>query len=425
MSQLTFFEKDIVEPKSKIKQSTFINNLGLPIHRWFRYSAGFSAEWVNEIIKKNNATRILDPFVGSGTVLIEAEKCGAESIGIESHPFISRVIKAKLLWRCSYREFNKFALHILKKAQNIEDEIDDYPTLIKKCYPEEVLTQLDLLKKSLIRTKQKTEYWQLTWLALISILRITSPVGTAQWQYILPQKCKRKVIEPFKAFEEQVFLMTEDMRQRQQLTWGPEAKIFQEDARECCSVPDQWADLVITSPPYANNYDYADATRLEMSFLNEISSWGDLQKRVRSHLIHSCTQHVSAEKIRLENILEQTEIKPIKKELEKICKKLEIERLNHGGKKQYHLMVASYFLDLAKVWNALRKKTQRNSKLCFVIGDSAPYGIYVPVDKFLGDLAVSAGFNDYAFEQIRDRNVKWKNRKHSVPLKEGFLWVRG
>ncbi|MCF6158013.1 MAG: hypothetical protein E3K32_05445 [wastewater metagenome] len=30
-------------------------------------------------------------------------------------------------------------------------------------------------------------------------------------------------------------------------------------------------DAVVTSPPYPNNYDYADATRLEMTFWGEIS----------------------------------------------------------------------------------------------------------------------------------------------------------
>jgi len=61
--------------------------------------------------------------------------------------------------------------------------------------------------------------------------------------------------------------------------------------------------------------------------------------------------------------------------------------------------------------------------MAFVIGDSAPYGIYVPVEKWLGTLAVAAGFGKFRFEKIRDRNTKWKNRKHSVPLKEGILWI--
>ena len=47
--------------------STFARNLGLPVHRWFRYSAGFSAAWVSEVIEKekaNGRSNVLDPFVG-------------------------------------------------------------------------------------------------------------------------------------------------------------------------------------------------------------------------------------------------------------------------------------------------------------------------------------------------------------------------
>ena len=31
-------------------------------------------------------------------------------------------------------------------------------------------------------------------------------------------------------------------------------------------------NLVMTSPPYPNNYDYADATRLELAFFGEIKA---------------------------------------------------------------------------------------------------------------------------------------------------------
>ena len=42
-----------------------------------------------------------------------------------------------------------------------------------------------------------------------------------------------------------------------------------------------------------------------------------------------------------------------------------------------------------------------------------------------GRVAVAAGFTSFAFEKTRDRNLKWKNRKHRVPLHEGRLWVQG
>ena len=72
---------------------------------------------------------------------------------------------------------------------------------------------------------------------------------------------------------------------------------------------------------------------------------------------------------------------------------------------------------------ALRADT--GATVCFVIGDSAPYGVYVPVVPWLGALAEAAGFHAWRFEETRQRNIKWKNRKHRVPLKEGRLWVEG
>ncbi len=108
-----------------------------------------------------------------------------------------------------------------------------------------------------------------------------------------------------------------------------------------------------------------------------------------------------------------------------VCEKLAAVRLSRGGKKTYHLMVACYFQDLARVWGELRRVCDSPSQVCFVVGDSAPYGVYVPVIEWLGKLAVAAGFKSFRFERTRDRNVKWKNRKHRVPLCEGRLWVEG
>ena len=76
--------------------STFIDNMKLPVHRWFRYSAGFSAEWAEKVILSQRASRVIDPFAGSGTTLIAAEDSGANCYGVESHPFVARVARAKL-----------------------------------------------------------------------------------------------------------------------------------------------------------------------------------------------------------------------------------------------------------------------------------------------------------------------------------------
>jgi DNA modification methylase len=421
-------EQERINITNKDKTSTFVDNMRLPVHRWFRYSAGFSAEWVKEVIwdfKGNNSIKLLDPFVGSGTTVLAGEECGIESFGIEAHPFVARVATAKLLWSEDVNAFRSFVMDVLQYAQSLADAPKSYPKLIHKCYSEEVLNELDKLRRAWLYKNDGSGVSELTWLALVGILRVTSSAGTAPWQYVLPKKTKKKTIRPYKAFFDQIRMMSRDMLYFQSAVKEQKAKIFEDDARACSKIEDGSVDLIITSPPYTNNYDYADATRLEMSFFGEIKGWGDLQSKVRHLLVRSCSQHVSAEKYNLERILRDKNLYPIIEDLREVCYKLERERLLHGGRKNYHLMIAAYFSDLAKVWISLRRVCREGANVCFVVGDSAPYGIYVPVDKWQGELAISAGFKSYYFEKTRDRNVKWKNRKHKVPLHEGRLWVGG
>jgi hypothetical protein len=409
--------------------ATFADNMSLPIHRWYRYTAGFSAAWVNELIKKEiklGRKNIIDPFAGSGTVLLESDFNDVASYGIEAHPYIFKIAKAKLDWHLNPEAFKDNMLSILAAAKCKSVSNRDFPKLILSCYPIEVIQRLEALKQACLEADQPEKIKNFSWFVITSILRTTSPVGTAQWQYIQPNKTKSKVLDPFQAFEAKVYEMYQDMK-RVQLRFGQTAKavILNEDARAIQSIPEAWGDLVITSPPYANNYDYADATRLEMTFWGDINGWADLQDNVRKNLVRACTQHVSKLGDSIDDILTAPKLAPIQPGLQDVFQKLKVERLLHGGKKNYHFMVAAYFSDLADVFLSLRKVTTNHCKMCFVIGDSAPYGIYVPVDQWLGELALAAGFKDYSFEKLRDRNVKWKNRKHDVPLHEGRLWING
>jgi len=407
--------------------STFVSNMKLPVHRWFRYSAGFSAEWVGQVIRQHQGKgtlRVFDPFAGSATTLIAAECEGVDSYGIDSHPFVARIARAKLFWRTSPTQFAAFAAKVRKTAKQLKPSTEGYPKLIAKCYDADTLAALDTLRQSYERHKDGSEASELTWLALVAILRRSSSAGTAQWQYILPRIRKARPEDAFAAFDACVKAFCSDMSQAKQLT-GPRALFTQADARDCEGVPDGYANLVITSPPYPNNYDYADATRLEMSFMQEISGWGDLQETIRRHLIRSCSQHVPSRSVDLAEVLRSNVLDPIRGELESVCAQLDEVRHTKGGKKTYHLMVACYFRDLALVWQSLRRVCSKGATVCFVIGDSAPYGIYVPVIPWMGALAIAAGFKSFSFDKTRARNIKWKNRKHRVPLQEGRLWVQG
>lgn len=416
---------DFISPK-EANSGSFVNNMKLPVHRWFRYSAGFSAEWAQRVILENCEAKkalILDPFAGSATTLLAADSALVSSVGIEAHWFVARIARAKLMWPLKLDQFSDRADRILERALTAKTTSHDYPALMEKCFSPATLMNLYRLREAWAIENDGTPASELIWLAITAILRPTASAGTAQWQYILPNKTKKTVADPFDAFKSQIQMMETDMAFLQHRIGGSLAAIVDGDARRCLKVGDRSVDLVITSPPYANNYDYADATRLEMSFWGEIKGWSDLHQAIRKDLIVSSSQHASLDKLELDKLLSNPLLKPVHSQLSHICRELEVVRTSHGGKKHYHTMIAAYFLAMAEVWQELYRVCKPAAKVWFVIGDSAPYGVYVPVDRLLGELAVAAGFSTYTFTKLRDRNVKWKNRKHRVPLHEGLLWI--
>lgn len=63
---------------------TFKDSLRAPVHRWFKYPAGYSYKLVDAKIRQyglGKKNTIIDPFVGCGTTALEAKRYGIKSIG--------------------------------------------------------------------------------------------------------------------------------------------------------------------------------------------------------------------------------------------------------------------------------------------------------------------------------------------------------
>ncbi|GGF56965.1 DNA modification methyltransferase [Marmoricola endophyticus] len=403
--------------------TTFTDNMRLPVHRWFRYSAGFSAGWAETVVEATEARRVLDPFGGSGTTVLAAEAVGAEAVGVDVHPFVTRVARAKLAWRSDPEVLLMRAADVRLEVKQQRAVAEPTSPLVVKCFPDRgALLDLLRLRDAVERLRQGDDYDELLWLAFISIIRACSPAGTAQWQYVLPNKTKARVAEPVSAFESRVELFAQDMFTMRDHVGSPRGQVYESDARTLDTLNDGWADLVLTSPPYANNFDYADATRLEQSVLGEVNGWGDL-KPLRKRLMRSATQHMSGWDAA--EALESPLLQAVRGELTQTFQTLAQVKQERGGKKAYDLMVAGYFFDSAQIFQALRRVSAPGVTVCYVVGDSAPYGVHVPVERWLGELALASGFRKWRFEKVRDRNTKWKNRKHTHPLHEGRLWIEG
>ncbi len=402
------------------RAGTFTPNLKLPVHRWFRYSAGFSAGWVEAELQRARPRRVLDPFAGSATTLVACQRAGLPSEGWEAHPLVVRIGRAKLDWVGDPVPFERVAARLAEAPP--AGTTTGAPDLLRRMYTADSLAALMGMRAAADELLDlESAAGRLAWLALLAILRPCATGGTAPWQYVLPKRSKARVPSPQQALRAQVAMMVEDMAGRPEEPGA--ASLLARDARSSEDL-EPTADLMLTSPPYPNNYDYADATRLEQTFLGEVERWADLHQATRRHLVRACSQHMRRGEAPLDSLLAEASLEPVLGELEPVVHQLAALREERAGRKAYDRMVAAYFVDMAAVLGALARATRSGAELVFVLGDSAPYGVHVPAPRWLARLGQAAGLESEGFETLRRRNVKWKNRKHRVPLLEGVLRLR-
>lgn len=191
-------------------------------------------------------------------------------------------------------------------------------------------------------------------------------------------------------------------------------------------LPDKLADLAFTSPPYLNNYDYADRARLETYFSGYASTWGDITDKVRSRLIMSATTQVNRNVFKVSDII-SPQLKACEPclagAIQESVTELSQRRLVKGGRKSYDILVGQYFNDMAAVLADTYRLLKPKGKFVLILGDSAPYGVHIPTENWLGRIGCGLGFSTFTVQQLRTRGDKWRGntQRHHVALQESLL----
>src|SRR5579883_3252814 len=421
---------------------TFKDSLRAPVHRWFTYPAGFSYKAVEEAFRMYDikpGMTVYDPFGGTATTNIVASQQGIHSYGVEAHPFIHFVGRTKLFWNFAPGEILRQIDALVESikislregniaAINVETI---FPELVCKCYSREKLTYLYICRE-VIRFLPPSPFQDFAKLGLTSLLRTLADVQTG-WPYIAPKKERRTVAEKgnvdvVEKLRDQLYQMYSDIQEirRDSRFIGDAHFIFGDSRCRQGSIESASVDIVFTSPPYLNNYDYSDRTRLEMYFWGEAKSWGDITQKVRSRLIMSATTQIARSRYDESQLLSadiSAAVPHVAAELESKIGELSRRRLTKGGKKSYDIMVAGYFNDMLKVFRETFRILKPGAHFLLILGDSAPYGVHIPTDVYLGEIGKAIGFSHYNIEDLRVRGGKWKDnpQRHKVLLKESIL----
>lgn len=331
-----------------------------PIHPFpARMAPEITFEVLNGLAEKS---LVLDPMIGSGTVMRTISELGYKGIGFDVDPLAILMTKA---WTSKIDEadFLKASGKILAAAKNIDHTTIYLPWIDKDEVTNNFISfwfasnQIaDLRKLSYKICNYKREYSTLYKIAL-SRLIITKNKGAslaADVSHSRPHKIKEHndfdVLSEFEKSCRQIAktINTEKLK--------GEVKVKKGDARNLKSIRNGSIDSIITSPPYLNALDYMRGHKLSLVWLG--------------HTINSLT------KIRGNSV--GTEKAP-NKNANIIQAKYIVRQIQNFDNLPAKIknMVYRYALDMESIVRESSRVLKKNRNATFVIGNSNLNGVYI------------------------------------------------
>ena len=403
------------------------DNMNSTIHNWYKFTAGFSYKFVDVIIEglSNTPNCIYEPFAGCGTTLVEAQKLGIHSIGNESQKLMCDIIDAKLNWDID--------------AEAVSSYLEDMTSVDCRDYLGRATVNIHPLIQSLFDDDSvNVIYYLRDYIRKISDEKIRLFLNLALSQalhkiaihpiavpYISRSKTLMNSGDAMGKFLSIALRMLSDLHDLP--CHHRCAKVYNHDSRKKnVDIASGECDLCITSPPYLNNLDYGEVSKVHTHFFEYTKDWNDITQKVRHDLVTGATTHYKDSEFNLAEF-EKSEfvMNNIKlySELRTRFDQIKENARVRSGKKSFHILMMLYFQDMYYVLMEMRRVLKPKSHAFLILGDSAPYGIHIPTTQFLGEIAQSVGFGDYEIFKIRSRGNKWKSlsNRHNIELSENIL----
>lgn len=378
----------------------FSSNKTMPIHRWVPWIAGFSSDFVKSALDgylKKKGT-VLDTFCGVGTTLVEAVLAGHNAIGFEINPYAFLASRAKAnAHRIVIDEFtpkiDDFRRFFNEKISSDYKPHSTPPKGFKtraSFYHPHVLHKV-LIVQDFVLSIEDENVRDLFRLAFASTM-----VSYSNYSYepSLGRRVSagREEIHDFpvaKAIMDKLTDMAEDIAwmQEQMEHNHLEVEIISDSFFQCQKhLPPATVDLIITSPPYLNNYHYNRNTRPQLYWLGYAHSPDDL-KRLEDLNFGKFWQTVrDLERLELSFSPPHMDIE----ERLQMLRKLNREKGQYGGN-GWANYAAAYFNDCHRFAEGILYALKRGGTALVVIGNSILQGVMIPTDEYFGKIAESIG----------------------------------
>ena len=413
----SYESKLAVNPLLNRQLISFQANKIEPFYRWFKYKEGFSTSFVKHILslfgKPNGKQVVLDPFSGIGTTLTTSNECGFDAIGIELLPHAILAINA----RVASKSIDKFQIEAIieqLKSVNFSDKTVEqrfyfqHLTITRGAFSGETEINLANFRKFLLEQSLTEEVRSLLSLIAISILEDVS-FTRKDGQYLRwDSRSSRKLKSTFSKgtiyqFKEKLFDKLDqikvDLNHERKPTTNNKLNLIQGSClTKLQEIKTGSVDLVITSPPYCNRYDYTRTYALELAFTGvDDQAIKDLRQTLLSATVENRSKFNEIELLykgrkRLKEFKAIAELHKSHPALNEIIENLNSNResLNNTNIPQ---MISNYFFEMNFVIHELSRTLKKGGKV-IMVNDNVQYnGNEVPVDLILSDFANAAGLN--------------------------------
>lgn len=398
-----------VDPALTRKAVSFQGNREMPGFRWMKYKEGFSASLVEGLLEEVRPESVLDPFAGLGTTPLIAAGRGLRATGIEIMPVGVRAGRAlgcaaNGLPRDAFRRSAKRLVDHVRAGDSAPAEhAFEHVPITAHAFPKKTEIGLARAREYLSRMRNR-EIADLLDFACMSVLESVSYTRKdgqyLRWDYRSGRRLKSRVnkgaILPFgEALENRLRQMTADLPAlRERYGRGTPDFMLGSSLERLQELASGSIDMVITSPPYANRYDYTRTYALELAWLGYDR---DRFSRLRQDMLSATVENRSKERQLRDRYPDKGLIQQavrMFREQRALAEVVGILRQHREELGNPHVirLIEGYFLEMAVIVSELARLVRPGGVVVMVNDNVQYHGEEVPVDLILSDFAEQVGF---------------------------------